>query len=80
MQTGPLYRPCYWKPEDRAREGTSCLRLGISSLAPAARLFANPGNRLECGETYMCNRQVHSLQFIFLFLQKKKKTLLSNEI
>lgn len=80
MQTGPLFRPRYRKPEDGAREETSCLKLGISSLAPAARLFANPGNRLECSEAYMCNRQVHSLQFIFLFLQKKKKTLLGNEI
>lgn len=80
MQTGRLFRPRYRKPEDEAREGTSCLRLGISSLAPAARLLANPGNQLEYGETYMCNRQVHLLQFIFLFLQKKKKTLLGNEI
>lgn len=37
------------------------------------KTVCKPGNRLECGETYMCNRQVHSLQFIFLFLQKKKK-------
>lgn len=77
MQTGPLFRPRYRKPEEGAQEGTSYLRLAISSPAPAERLFAKPGTRAECGETYMCNRQVHSLQFIFL---EKKKTLLGNEI
>lgn len=47
VQTRPLSRPRSQKPEDGAREGTSRLRLGISSQAPAARLFANPGNPLE---------------------------------
>lgn len=73
VQTGPLFRPRYRKPEEGALEGTSCLGQGISSSAPAGgRLFAKPGTRAECGEPYMCNRQVHWLQFIFLFLQKKK--------
>lgn len=80
VQTGPLFQPRYRKPEEGALGGTSCLGQGISSSAPAGgRLFAKPGTRAECGETYMCNRQVHSLQFIFLFLQKKK-SLLGNKI
>lgn len=75
VQTGPLFRSRYRKPLEGALGGTSCLGQGSSSPAPAGRLFAKPGTRAECGETYMCNRQVHSLQFIFLFLQKKKSPL-----
>lgn len=42
-----------------APQGTSCPWLGIRSREPAVRLFANRRARVQCSETYMCNRQVH---------------------
>lgn len=79
VQTGPLFRPRYRKPLEGALGGTSCLGQGISSPAPAGRLFAKPGPGQSAAKpTCAIDRCIRCN--LFFSSCKKKKIPLGNKI
>jgi hypothetical protein len=69
MQAGPLFKAQLPETQRESRRGPAA-QGWESALWRRLRDFANRGAQVECSGTSMCNRQVHSFPFIFIFLQK----------